>query len=176
MNPTVSQEPTISFTLREVNEWRGIPSPDVAKSLQLSGPTAAFAVPGIKRSVPVIRHLARLWMDSQNIPDEGARYGVQLALSELTTNAVEHTNSMVITSRLHKDGTNVLVEVQDQGGTPSVPRLKPPDAVLDHGRGLALVAEIVRGWGFRLDSTENSCTVWAVIPYSDTQAEDTQAA
>ncbi|MEU7318743.1 ATP-binding protein [Streptomyces sp. NPDC007083] len=176
MAPTLTPESTTALTLRDVNDWRGAPSPTVARTLQRGAHSATFAVPGIKRSVAVVRHLTRLWLDAQDIPDDSARYAVQLAVSELTTNAVEHTTSLVIIARLRKDRTSVLVEVQDQGGTPSVPRLKPPDTDLDHGRGLSLMAAVARGWGFRLDPTDNSCSVWAVVPHSNTQRKGTQAA
>ncbi|MFI8854774.1 ATP-binding protein [Streptomyces sp. NPDC053499] len=176
MNPTMAPEPTVSFTRQEINDWRGAPRPATARKLQLSGPTATIAVPRIKRSVSVMRHLTRIWLDHQDITDDDSRSAIQLSVSELMANAVEHTSSMVITSRLHKNPDSVLVEVRDQGGTHSVPRLKPPGSDLDHGRGLALVAEVVRGWGLRLGSTDQSCTVWAVIPFSDAPAQESRVA
>ncbi|MFI7246474.1 ATP-binding protein [Streptomyces qinglanensis] len=176
MPPILTPEPTTALTLREINDWPGAPSPDLARNLQSGVRNATFAVPGINRSVAVVRHLTRLWLDAQGIPDDSTRYAVQLAVSELTTNAVEHTNSLVITTRLRNDRTSVLVEVQDQGGTPSVPQLKPPDTDLDHGRGLSLMAAVACGWGFRLDPTDNSCSVWAVVPHSDARGKATRAA
>jgi len=176
MNPTMAPQPTVSLNRREINGWRGVPTSDTIRKLQLGGSAVTFAVPRIKRSVCVMRHLAGMWLDHQDITDEDARAAVQLSVTELMANAVEHTSSMVITSSLHKGRNRVLVEVRDQGGTHSVPRLKPPGSDLDHGRGLALVAEVVCGWGLRLGSTDNSCTVWAVIPCSDAPAEEGRAA
>jgi Histidine kinase-like ATPase domain len=155
------------LTSRQVNEWS-----DAVKTLGLvdlwpAGHSASFSTPPMGRSVPVCRHLATLWLDVERVYDEDARYIVQLVVSELMTNAIQHSKSERITSRLWKSGDQLFVEVRDQGGTPSVPHVTCADEGNDHSRGLALVAECVQGWGMELRADE--CVVWAAVPYASNE-------
>ncbi|MYZ34781.1 ATP-binding protein [Streptomyces sp. SID4917] len=119
-------------------------------------------MPTLERAVPICRHLARLWMDSEDITDESARCAGLLVISELMTNAIIHTNSVSITGRLRKTGGWFFVEVQDEGGAVSVPYPRRSDYSNEYGRGLLLVARSVQALGTRLE-TDGGRTFWARI-------------
>ncbi|WP_326615470.1 ATP-binding protein (plasmid) [Streptomyces scopuliridis] len=112
--------------------------------------------------MPVCRHLARLWMDSEDITDENARSAALLVISELMTNAIVHTNSVSITGRLRKAGDWLLVEVQDEGGATAVPHPHRAGYANESGRGLVLIAQSVQALGTRLE-TDGGRTFWARI-------------
>ncbi|GGO98877.1 ATP-binding protein [Wenjunlia tyrosinilytica] len=150
-------------TPRKLDEWLdGEHSLDLAGGWPAGGPTS-FSTPPVDRAVPICRRLARAWLDAEQVHDEGARYLTLLVLSELLTNAIRHSESTRITGSLWKSGGLVLVEVRDQARTSSVPRLNSADRDADHGRGLALIAESVQGWGTQF-GTDGSCAVWAAVP------------
>jgi anti-sigma regulatory factor (Ser/Thr protein kinase) len=159
--PTVGTE--ISLTPAQIHEWH-----DGEKILNMVGQwpdglPLSFSMPPLERAVPICRKMARRWLDAQRIHDEDTRQIVLLAMSELITNAIRHSVSTRITSRLWKAGDLLFVEIGDQGGTLSVPRPNRPDESMDHGRGLELVVHMSLGWGSRL-GTDGSRAVWATVP------------
>ncbi|WP_233570777.1 ATP-binding protein [Nocardiopsis sp. Huas11] len=113
---------------------------------------------------------ARRWARTvTGLPQEEAD-ALELLLSELVTNALEHSASGQeghFTVTLAYLDTNVIrLAVADagprHGEAPTVPRVRPVDPGLEHGRGLALVDRLSRRWGF-LGVQGAPLTVWAVI-------------
>ncbi|MFF1651126.1 ATP-binding protein [Streptomyces sp. NPDC058240] len=160
MLPTAWSGVQIALSPQEIEQW-----PDTASARALadgcpSRRPASFRVPTLERAVPVCRQLARLWMDSEDITDESARCAALLVISELMTNAIVHTNSLSIMGRLQKDGDWLLVEVQDEGGTSSVPHRA--GNANEYGRGLLVVAQSAQALGTRQE-TDGGRTFWARI-------------
>jgi anti-sigma regulatory factor (Ser/Thr protein kinase) len=83
---------------------------------------------------------------------------VGLIVSELATNACIHAGSQFTVS-LHRQGSDVLVEVGDQNPTPVVPQ--PPSNGVS-GRGLHIVAAIAAEWG--VATGDRGKCVWALLP------------
>jgi anti-sigma regulatory factor (Ser/Thr protein kinase) len=127
---------------------------------ETQGP-ASFTVPRVERAVPTCRHLARAWLDAEQIHEEEARNAVLLVVSELTTNAVLHSASSYITSLLWRTADRIFVEVRDQGRSSSIPRLGRAKETDVHGRGLSLVTAVASKWGMRRSTGE--CAVWAAV-------------
>ncbi|MGW3041749.1 ATP-binding protein [Kitasatospora sp. NPDC001159] len=129
------------------------------------GRPLSFRLPSLGRAVPISRRLAGLWLDAEDVRADHARDAALLVISELVTNALEHSNSAHITGWLGRTADRLLLEVRDQGKTSAVPRLRRATPDEDHGRGLALVAGYSQEWGMRL-SRDGSCSVWAAVPLS----------
>ncbi|WP_150255239.1 ATP-binding protein [Nocardiopsis deserti] len=96
---------------------------------------------------------------------------VTLAASELTTNALRHSQSgdeggRVVVELFTREG-HYLLRVTDDGprhGEEHVyPRVKDTDAEVPGGLGLRLVEAISRGWSW-LINTDGTVTVQAEIP------------
>lgn len=93
-------------------------------------------------AVSVSRGLLREWLVRVPV-DADAVHDLLLAATELCANAVEHAswegNGVVIRART--DGADVVLEVEDDGGSLHWPHLalEPPDPQAEHGRGLWLV-------------------------------------
>ena len=81
-----------------------------------------------------------------------------LIVSELATNACVHARS-AFTVSLHRQGTDVLVEVGDQNPAPAVPQAASTGA---SGRGLQIVAAIAADWG--VATRDPGKAVWAILP------------
>ncbi|WP_329083672.1 ATP-binding protein [Streptosporangium sp. NBC_01469] len=94
---------------------------------------------------------------------------VRLAVSEITTNAVEHSTpgpvGDLVMVALKVVNDFIYVEVTDPGSASSKPQLRDgpsPDA--EDGRGLFIVDELSSGnWGVR-DFGAVGRTVWCAIP------------
>ncbi|MFF1913504.1 ATP-binding protein [Streptomyces sp. NPDC058239] len=160
MQPTAWPGAQIALSPQEIEQWPNAASARALVDDWPAGRPAAFRVPTLERAVPVCRQLARLWMDFAGITDEGVRCAALLVISELMTNAIVHTDSRSITGRLKKDGDWLLVEVQDEGGTSSVPH-RAGDAN-EYGRGLVVVAQSAQALGTRRE-TDGGRTFWARI-------------
>ncbi len=113
---------------------------------------------------------ARRWARTvTGLPQEEAD-ALELLLSELATNALEHSASgqegHFTVTLAYLDTNAIRLAVTDagprHGGAPTVPRVRPVDPGLEHGRGLALVDRLSRRWGF-LGVQGAPLTVWAVI-------------
>ncbi|TVL91542.1 ATP-binding protein [Streptomyces sp. SAJ15] len=152
----------VTLTLQQIEEWSGGAPPPLDTPWR-SGHPVAFSLPSTERGVPACRRLARSWLDSEQVNGEGVRYAFLLVLSELVTNAVRHSRSALITGRFWRASGLLFVEVRDQGGTPSRPRVVAARRSDAHGRGLALIAATAYAWG-RRGSGDGGCAVWAAVP------------
>ncbi|MER5362681.1 ATP-binding protein [Streptomyces sp. NPDC002785] len=162
MLPTAWSGAQIALSPHEIEQW---PKTASARARADDRPTrqpVSFRVPALSRAVPVCRHLARLWMDSEDISNDGAQCAALLVISELMTNAIVHTNSISIACRLRKDSDWLLVEVQDEGGTSFVPHPHRVGNANEYGRGLMVVAQSAQALGTRLE-TDGGRTFWARI-------------
>ncbi|WP_440065983.1 ATP-binding protein [Streptosporangium sp. OZ121] len=127
------------------------------------GPYGAWrrVFPGRVESVPEARAWARDLLAGRvgaSVLDD-----VLLLLSELTTNAVAHSDSGRtadgrVTVYVARTGTMVHVEVADDGSAASAPAVRVPEADDDGGRGLWLVEMVAAGWGSHRDGAGGS--VW----------------
>lgn len=116
-----------------------------------------LAIPHSPRAARVARFALRA-LDSLNLWD-GHLDDVELMVSELATNAYDHTRGPMLL-QVYADQSAVRVEIRDSGGDtePATP-LEPED---DNGRGLKIVAEIVKELGgeWGVDVHRDGHTVW----------------
>jgi anti-sigma regulatory factor (Ser/Thr protein kinase) len=111
-------------------------------------------LPGTFESVPKARRYVRTVLGPKS--DD-----VELAVSELVTNAVAHSESGrggVIKLRLAVIEERVRVEVSDQGSRVSRPRVASNSADTEHGNGLKIVRAVSSRWG--VHTTTQGTTVW----------------
>ncbi|MFF9490154.1 ATP-binding protein [Streptomyces sp. NPDC014676] len=105
------------------------------------------------------RHAAsailRLWGRSGSLVDD-----VQLVVSELVTNAIEHGRGP-ITMKITEVAGTVTVEVSDCNPVPAQVRSAQHDDL--GGRGLTIVATLADTWGV----SEDGCTTWAAFSSSE---------
>ena len=100
----------------------------------------------------VVRRLLQGWGYHDLVDD------AVLVVSELVTNAVEHTHSSCA-MLVNRSGRGVRIEVRDEG--PGTPDPRQPSATSEHGRGLMIVSALARAWG--VDSAPPSKTVWVEL-------------
>ncbi|WP_436764346.1 ATP-binding protein [Streptosporangium sp. V21-05] len=112
--------------------------------------------PGEKEQVRAARRFVKTRLP--DYPD------AELIVSELATNAVEHTRTgqpsglFTATVKRHPDGT-AHIEIADQGG-PAAFGLPTPNR--EGGRGLYLVTALTSAWGVKGDAAGR--TVWVELP------------
>ncbi|WP_343950149.1 ATP-binding protein [Nonomuraea longicatena] len=127
---------------------------------------AAVTLPGVERSVPVARRCAAAALSAY--PETTCDVTL-LLLSELVTNAVQHSSSGgpngEFTFELHEVGDRLNVAVRDQGTSTSVPVMRRSGENDDNGRGLVTVAALAASWGVRW--SEAGCVVWFEIVPED---------
>lgn len=102
-------------------------------------------LPGAPRCVPLVRQLVREALAKY---PEAAEVGA-LAVSELFTNAIQHTSSGrggLVAVVLQADGPEMCIGVRDDGTDAQAPATARPDVWDETGRGLALVSAITSGW------------------------------
>ncbi len=123
----------------------------------------ASAVAGARRAVAGLR-----------LPEDVAGT-VELAVSELVTNAITHagiTADDLLELLLTRRGNRVRVAVHDRGQGFAVPSSVSPDPSIAHGRGLLIVRALAETWG--VESGPTGCTVWCevVTPAVEPPPED----
>ncbi|MFE0420537.1 ATP-binding protein [Streptomyces tendae] len=102
----------------------------------------------------------RLWNVEACLADD-----VQLVVSELVANAIEHGFGRVAL-RIMEEMGSITVEVSDANRAPARIRGAQLDDV--RGRGLAIVAALVQSWGV----SEGGCTTWATFPPREVSERD----
>lgn len=87
-------------------------------------------------------------------------YTGRVVVTELVTNAYKHVGIGQIVIRVFRDERDglVVVEVWDQGE--KMPIVKDEDLSALNGRGLLLMAQLVKDWGIR-PTIEGGKIVWA---------------
>jgi anti-sigma regulatory factor (Ser/Thr protein kinase) len=92
-----------------------------------------------------------------------ARDDALLVASELVTNAVAHSRGSpadMIQVRAVLIRGDVSISVHDPGLSGETPHLQEPDVMRAGGRGLRIVQQLTRRWGFELDRGHR---VWAEL-------------
>ncbi|WP_324612371.1 ATP-binding SpoIIE family protein phosphatase [Streptomyces sp. AS58] len=114
---------------------------------------ASWTLPSCQTAVHHARNLTADQLAEWGL--EGSVDGMKQIVSELVTNAVRHSADPI---RLRLIRHHVLtVEVTDADS--HVPRMRTARTVDEHGRGLALVAQLSRRWGTR--PAQAGKVVWA---------------
>ncbi len=91
----------------------------------------------------------------QRLPD------VQLMVSELATNAVQHSGSQFDVTVERLNDTAVRVEVRDFGA--GTPRLFPRGQHADRGRGLQIVDRLSQRWGVATRPGAIGKSIWFIV-------------
>jgi anti-anti-sigma regulatory factor len=169
-----------------INDWPGVPMalvaarPPLRALLESSAvvrfvptyPTVAEALEALQAEPPRRRREVTLpWEVScgrlvrRAVAEICAEWGVPqivpdavLVASELTENLIQHTRSAGWL-RLELRGPVLTVAVVD--ADPHPPQLRPPHERRDGGRGLVLVAELSRAWGYA--PRARGKVVWAAL-------------
>jgi serine/threonine-protein kinase RsbW len=121
--------------------------------------TVGVLLPGHPRSASEARAFARRVLG----PRHPALQAVEIAVSELATNAVRHTVSglpggrFLVTLAVTRAG--VLVSVYD-GGASGVPHI-PDRTEGEHGRGLEIVSALAEEWG--IGRHDDGRVTWCLI-------------
>jgi anti-sigma regulatory factor (Ser/Thr protein kinase) len=125
---------------------------DLASTLETAAPVPVHApiireLPGTPRSAAIARQAARQLLGARHPATETA----MLLVSELVTNAVQHSKSGEpggsVTVALCPGPAGLLIQVRDDGGQ-SEPRVTGLSAdAAEHGYGLRLVDALAERWG-----------------------------
>lgn len=115
--------------------------------------SAAWNLPGEAGQVPKIRGAVRRTLADWRLTELADT--VELLVSELVTNAIQHAGGQV-RLRLERGAGTLLCEVCDN--VRSLPLLQSPPATAERGRGILLVSELSRTWGCR--RTASGKVVW----------------
>ncbi len=107
-------------------------------------------------AVPKARRFVGLCLGSEPV---GTVQDIQLAVTELVTNALLHGEPPVAV-RLIRQDTTIRIEVEDTGRNLPMQPIHDPDAMT--GRGLALVGALSTAWGVDAGSRPGK-VVWAEL-------------
>ncbi|OMI38591.1 hypothetical protein SPAR_15261 [Streptomyces sparsogenes DSM 40356] len=118
----------------------------------------SFVLPGEPHAVADTRHrvfgaLCRWGLQA----DSDVLHSIELAASELVTNAVKHVGSKHVSVDVQLCGRLVRIDVCD--ASHELPRLALPGAVDESGRGLIIVAALATRYDVELTPTGKRC--WA---------------
>ena len=102
-------------------------------------------------AVPLARHLLEDWLVRVPVAEDESS-ALVLVASELCANAVRHATGQQgsVALRARVDGTDVVIEVEDDGGHPAPlpdPSDDLPDPLAERGRGLFLVRALADAVG-----------------------------
>jgi CheY-like chemotaxis protein/anti-sigma regulatory factor (Ser/Thr protein kinase) len=106
----------------------------------------------VREARAVVRELLDRWGYDELVDDAA------LVVSELVTNAFEHTASSCAVV-VNRSGGGVRIEVRDEG--PGTPDPQPPSATAEGGRGLMIVSALATAWG--VDSIPPTKSVWVEL-------------
>jgi anti-sigma regulatory factor (Ser/Thr protein kinase) len=124
--------------------------------------SAAWRIPDEPRQVARCRGLVREKLAAWALNRvEGLVDTVELLVSELVTNAIQHAGGE-IRLRLQRDDGTLMCEVCDTTRTP--PELQELSATAERGRGILLVSELAQRWGYR--RTASGKMVWFTLRLS----------
>ncbi|RMI44133.1 ATP-binding protein [Streptomyces triticirhizae] len=132
-----------------------------------------FRLPAELRAAGQARRRVRFALAAWGVSDETAET-VELVISELTANAVRHTESATVDCRLWDAGDRLGVEVTDEHAGSRTPRPRAAGVDEECGRGLALVDALSLRWGVAPARLGIGQRVWAELPH-DARENDAAA-
>jgi anti-sigma regulatory factor (Ser/Thr protein kinase) len=112
--------------------------------------------------VASIRAARRFVLRAAGVIAARPRAAVEVMVSELATNAVQHANT-AFQVRVALAGPVLHVEVSDSGSARPEVRPMPPPGTLRGGRGLSLVEHLSDRWGIRPVPHGQGKAVWFEI-------------
>ncbi|MFF3173220.1 ATP-binding protein [Streptomyces sp. NPDC057900] len=142
------------------------PAPPSTSALAPMGPCREFwfGLPALRTSARSARDTVRDRLRAWKVPGDTCCDAV-LLVSELTTNAVLHTNSgrVLCGLTLTGDERRLRIELHDEDRTPVRPssHLAGPDE--ENGRGLLLVRQLADRWGSTRSARAEGKVVWAEL-------------
>lgn len=111
------------------------------------------------------RHRVREDLTDWKVSPDHIDTAVQV-ISEIATNAVEHTQSVRIRLEVERYPDEIQIAVRDSGPRPraalTASNGEPCDGLAEGGRGLYLVQELAARWGAE-PTPGNGLRVWAAI-------------
>ncbi|MGW1198374.1 ATP-binding protein [Streptomyces sp. NPDC002536] len=136
---------------------------------------ATVTLPSAPASVSTARRYVADVLAEWGLPDgSDAAYAVRLIVSELVTNAVQHTRgqspTFTVEVRLERE-EQLRIGVTDSH--PRHPRRLPAAVQQDSGRGMVIVRALTleRGGGLSVTPTpDGGKTVWIRLPWTDSAA------
>ncbi|MEU0108332.1 ATP-binding protein [Streptomyces sp. NPDC006251] len=121
--------------------------------------SAEWTVSADPRQVGIVRRQAATQVAEWGLPDLVDT--VRLLLTELLTNAVEHTSGGCVDTRLsHHEGV-LEIEVSDLGAGRA--QLKKPNEEQESGRGLMIVNALALAWGTRPRADSRGKATWCTL-------------
>lgn len=114
--------------------------------------TATHEASAEPRGIAQVRHQARKTIEDWGLKEIAD--AVELAASELLTNALRYGRTEILTLELTLDETWLSLSVRDCNPTPPYPCGIEEQA--EGGRGLFLTAELADAWGFRATAAGKS--------------------
>jgi anti-sigma regulatory factor (Ser/Thr protein kinase) len=123
-----------------------------------------FGLPALRTSARAARDTVRERLRSWGVPGDTCCDAV-LLISELTTNALLHTDSdhVLCGLRLTGDERNLRIELHDDSPTPVQPPEHRAGPGEEGGRGLFLVQQLANRWGSARSSRAEGKVVWAEL-------------
>ncbi|WP_353946046.1 ATP-binding protein [Streptomyces sp. HUAS MG91] len=142
----------------------GAPAPSSA--LETTAPRREywFGLPALRTSARSARDTVRDRLRAWKVPGDTCCDAV-LLVSELTTNAVLHTDSGHVVCGLTLTGDERLlrIELHDGGRVPVAAPGRHADPGEESGRGLFLVQQIADRWGSARSTRAEGKVVWAEL-------------
>lgn len=121
--------------------------------------SAEWSVSADRRQVGTVRREASAQVETWGLADLAD--SVRLLLTELLTNAIQHTNGARVDTRLSYSDGILEIEVSDLGNGRA--RLKKPDEQQENGRGLMIVDSLALDWGTRPRSGNKGKSTWCTL-------------
>ncbi|MEV6791112.1 ATP-binding protein [Streptomyces sp. NPDC051320] len=123
-----------------------------------------FGLPGLRTSARSARDTVRDRLRAWKLPGDTCCDAV-LLVSELTTNAVLHTDSGQVLCGLTLTGEErrLRIELHDEGSTPVRPPERHAGPGEENGRGLFLVQQLADSWGSARSTRVEGRFVWAEL-------------
>jgi anti-sigma regulatory factor (Ser/Thr protein kinase) len=125
-----------------------------------TGGTRTWNIPRRAESVSETRHHVEALLTAWNRPAETVD-AAMLLVTELVTNAVQHTDTTTIICTISLHADTVTLSVTDTGTTHHTPVPQQPDDAKESGRGLLIVSALATDWGTHL--TPDTRQVWATL-------------
>ncbi|MHC5256470.1 ATP-binding protein [Streptomyces sp. UC4497] len=139
-------------------------TPASSPALATPGREYWFGLPALRTSARAARDTVRERLRSWGVPGDTCCDAV-LLISELTTNALLHTDSdhVLCGLRLTGDERSLRIELHDDSPTPVQPPEHRAGPGEEGGRGLFLVQQLANRWGSARSSRAEGKVVWAEL-------------